>query len=204
MFVYHFFSLILIMDFNNKNVVLTGASSGIGYQMAKDLAREGANLVLLARRKNILDDLAAELKKTNSDQKIIALYCDITSRESVNNAFKSAKKEFEQINIIIMNAGASYRMSIEEFNADKIERTINTNLTGTINCLNEVIPEFIKNKKGVIVGISSLAEARGFPKSAAYCSSKAAVSIFLESIRIELKKYNVKVITVKPGFVKHL
>src|SRR5690606_12156182 len=64
------------------------------------------------------------------------------------------------------------------------------------------IPDFIHKRDGIIVGISSLAEVRGFPLSAAYCSSKSAVSIFLESIRIELKKYNIKVITVKPGFVK--
>src|SRR3990172_7051766 len=109
------------MNLSNKNILITGASSGIGYQLSKDLANEGANLALLARRKNILDDLAEELKK---------------------------------------------------------------------------------RKDGCIVGISSLSDSRGFPRSAAYCSSKAAASIFLESIRIELKKYNVKVITVKPGFVK--
>lgn len=189
------------MNLLNKNIVITGASSGIGYQLSKDLAKEGANLVLLARRKNILDKLAEELRKLYSS-KIITAYCDVTSKEKVKTAFDSARKEFGNIDIAILNAGASYRMSVEEFKADSLEETINVNLIGIVNCLNEILDEFIKKREGIIVGVSSLAEARGFPRSAAYCSSKAAVSIFLESIRIELKKYKVKVITVKPGFVK--
>jgi short-subunit dehydrogenase len=187
------------MNLSNKNIIITGASGGIGYQLSKDLIKEGANLALLARRKNVLDDLAEELK---SSSKIVTYYCDVTSRESVKAAFDFARKEFGIIDIVILNAGASYRMSVEEFNPVILEEIVNVNLMGMINCLNEIIPEFIRRKGGVIVGVSSLAEARGFPRSAAYCSSKAAVTIFLESIRIELKKYKVKVITVKPGFVK--
>ena len=187
------------MNLLDKNIIITGASGGIGYQLSKDLIKEGANLTLLARRKNVLDDLAEELKPSS---KIITYYCDVTSSESVKAAFDFARKEFGIIDIVILNAGASYRMSVEEFNPVILEEIVNVNLMGMINCLNEIIPEFIRRKGGVIVGVSSLAEARGFPRSAAYCSSKAAVTIFLESIRIELKKYKVKVITVKPGFVK--
>jgi len=187
------------MNLLDKNIIITGASGGIGYQLSKDLIKEGANLALLARRKNVLVDLAEELKPSS---KIITYYCDVTSRDSVKAAFDFARKEFGIIDIVILNAGASYRMSVEEFNPGILEEIVNVNLMGMINCLNEIIPEFIRRKGGVIVGVSSLAEARGFPRSAAYCSSKAAVTIFLESIRIELKKYKVKVITVKPGFVK--
>jgi len=188
------------MNLSNKNILITGASSGIGYQLSKDLAKEGANLALLARRKNILDDLAEELKSFST--KIITAQCDVTSKESVKNAFDFVKKEFSSIDIAILNSGASFRMSIEEFDTEHLEEIINVNFMGLVYCLNEIIPEFIKRKDGCIVGISSLSDSRGFPRSAAYCSSKAAASIFLESIRIELKKYNIKVITVKPGFVK--
>ena len=197
------------MNLSNKNIIITGASSGIGYQLTKDLAKEGANLALLARRKNILNDLAEELNSSPSRnipnsgrRKIITAYCDITLKESVKATFDFVKKKFGNIDIAILNSGASYRMRVEEFDSDLLEEIFNVNLMGFIYCLNEIIPDFIKKKSGCIVGVSSLSEVRGFPKSAAYCSSKAAVSIFLESIRIELKKYNVKVITVKPGFIK--
>jgi short-subunit dehydrogenase len=188
------------LNFSNKNILITGASSGIGYQLAKDLAKEGANLALLARRKNILDNLAEELKPFNT--KIITAKCDVSSKENIKNAFYFVRNEFNKIDIAILNAGVSYRMNVKEFNTEFIEEIINVNLMGMLHCLNEIIPDFVQDKNGFIVGISSLAESRGFPRSAAYCSSKAAVSTFLESIRTELKKYNVKVITVKPGFVK--
>lgn len=188
------------MELRNKNILITGASSGIGYQLAKDLAKEGANVALLARRKNILDELAEELK--SFPPKIITAYCDVTSKESIKAAFDFVKKEFGNIDIVILNSGTSYRMKIDKFNAERVEEIFNVNLIGFIQCLNEIIPGFIKRKHGCIIGISSLSEVRGFPGSAAYSASKAAVSIFLESLRIELRKYNVKVITVKPGFVK--
>ncbi len=188
------------MDFSKKNILITGASSGIGYQLTKDLAKEGANLALLARRKDILDNLAEELKSFNT--KIITAQCDVTSKENVKTAFDFVKKEFRNIDVVILNSGTSYRMSIEEFDSKFIEEIFNVNTLGLVYCLGELIPDFIRKKEGYIVGISSLSDLRGFPRSAAYCSSKAAASIFLESIRIELKKYNVKVITVKPGFVR--
>jgi short-subunit dehydrogenase len=197
------------LDFSNRNILITGASSGIGYQLAKDLAKEGANLALLAIRKNIIDDLAEELRSFPSRDdldfnqgKIITTYCDVTSKESVKESFNYVKKEFVNIDIVILNSGASYRMTVEEFNSDHLEEIFNVNLMGLVYCLNEIIPDFIQKRNGCIVGISSLSEVRGFPASAAYCSSKAAVSIFLESVRIELKKYNIKVLTVKPGFIK--
>jgi short-subunit dehydrogenase len=188
------------LHLSNKNILITGASSGIGYQLTKDLAKEGANLVLLARRKNILDNLAKELKPFN--RKIITAYCDVTSKESVKEAFGFVKEEFGDIDIAILNSGVSHRLSIEEYNSTFIDEVFSVNMFGIVNCLDEIVSVFIEKKEGYIVGVTSLAETRGFPLSAAYCSSKAGASIFLESIRIELKKYNVKVINVKPGFVK--
>src|SRR5690606_34228332 len=98
------------MDFFNKNILITGASSGIGYHLAGGLAKEGANLALLARRKNILDNLAGELK--TSSNKIITAACDVTSIDSIKSAFNFVKAEFKSIDLVILNSGASYRMSV--------------------------------------------------------------------------------------------
>jgi short-subunit dehydrogenase len=188
------------LELKNKNIILTGASSGIGYELAKQLAKEGANLALLARRKNVIDSLAEEIEKHNS--KIITIQCDVSNKASVHSAFNEAKVNFGEIDMVILNAGTSERVDIINFDVSKADEIYGVNTLGLIYCVKEVLQDFIQRKEGWIVGVSSLSDVRGFPRSSLYCSSKAASSIFLESIRIELKKYNIKIITVKPGFVK--
>jgi len=187
------------MNFKNSVVLLTGASSGIGYQLAKDLSLEGARLALISRRTEILESLVNQI----GGQSEIKYYkCDVTVKDEVHNTIELIKKDFGNIDIAILNSGVSYRSSVLNYNSSEAETTFNTNVFGQIYFIEELIPDFIKNKKGYIVGISSLADGKGFPKSGFYAASKAAVTIILESLRIELKKYNVKVITVKPGFVR--
>jgi short-subunit dehydrogenase len=189
-----------MMNFENKNIVLTGASSGIGYELAKKLAAEKCNLALLSRRVDIIDNLARELSKFGS--RVIATKCDVSAKDEVIHAFGEVKKTFGSIDIAILNSGVSASIRAEAFNSDTAQNIINVNVLGIIYCIEALLPDFINSKKGMIVGVSSLADGRGFPKSGVYCASKAAVSIFLESIRAELKNYNIKVLTVKPGFVK--
>jgi short-subunit dehydrogenase len=188
------------MELTNKNILITGASSGIGYALTKLLAKEKCNLALLARRKHILDSLGAELKVF--DKKIIPVECDVSKKESVVKAYSLIKENFGEIDIAILNSGLSYRMSAEDFDSCKGEQVIGANFMGIVYFIEQLIPDFIKKKEGMIVGVSSLAGDRGYPRSAFYAASKAAVTKLLESLRIELKKYNVKVITVKPGFVR--
>lgn len=188
------------MNFSGKNVLITGASSGIGYELAKQFSAENCNLALLARRKNIIDDLAANLE--SPDKKVITFKCDVRNKKEVGETFNQVKNIFKNIDVAILNSGVSYRIDIDNFDLTKIEETINTNLFGLIYCIDNLLPDLKKNNNGMIVGISSLAGVRGFPRSAAYCASKSAVTKFLESLRIELRKYKIKVITVKPGFIK--
>jgi short-subunit dehydrogenase len=188
------------MNLNNKNILLTGASSGIGYELAKKIATEKCNLALLSRRIDILENLTAELSTSGS--KVIAIKCDVANKDEVEAAFNEVKTTFGSIDIAILNSGVSSLINAEQFNSDTAKHIFDVNVTGMIYCIEALLPDFIKNRNGMIVGVSSLADGRGFPRSGAYCASKAAVSIFLESLRIELKKHNVTVITVKPGFVK--
>lgn len=188
------------MDLKNKVVLLTGASSGIGYSLAKSLPKEKCSLALLSRRKNILDDLASELK--SKGLKIFSYKCDVGNIDEVRNTIELVKQDFGKIDIAILNAGASHRLDVKDYSAKIAKEIFDANTFGIINCIEQLLPDFIRQKEGMIVGVSSLAEVRGFPKSGFYNASKSAASLLLESLRIELKPYNIKVITVKPGFVR--
>jgi short-subunit dehydrogenase len=187
------------VDFHNKVVLLTGASSGIGYELAKLLAKENARLVIAARRIDILTKLAEEV--STSSHKVIALKCDVTDKNDISDIIAKTVDTFGTIDAVILNSGTSYRMSIEEDTLSRAEEIMNVNAVSFLYFFNELIP-LMKNKGGIIAGVSSLADTRGFPYSGAYSASKAAASHLLESYRIELRKYNIRVITIKPGFVR--
>ena len=187
------------MDFSNSTIMITGASVGIGNQLSKDLSSEGANLALISRRKDLLDNLVKEIQIKN---KIIAYQCDVTKKNEVISTVNKIKEDFGKIDCAILNSGVGFRSSVLEYSSTAAEITFNTNVLGVIYFIEQLLPDFINEQKGTIVGISSLGDGKGFPKSGFYSASKAALTILLESLRIELKKYNVKVITVKPGFIK--
>jgi len=187
------------MEFKNSNILITGASSGIGYQLAKDLAAQGANLAILSRRKELIDELAKELENTT---KVKTYKCDVTKKEEVKEVITKIKTDFDKIDIAILNSGVGRNSSVREYTSSAAEEIFNTNVLGAVYCIEQLLPEFISEKRGVIVGISSLGDGKGFPKNGFYSASKAALTIILESLRIELKPMNVKVITVKPGFIK--
>jgi short-subunit dehydrogenase len=188
------------MNLDNKVVVLTGASSGIGLCLAKLLPKENCSLALLSRRKNILDELAAGLKSKGNFVK--SYRCDVGNSDEVRLTFDQIKKDFGKIDLAILNAGVSSRADINNYSAASAREIFDVNTLGLVYCIGQILPDFMQRKEGMIVGISSLAEVRGFPRSGFYSASKAAASLLLESLRVELKPYNVKVITVKPGFVK--
>ena len=136
------------------------------------------------------------------ESKILSYKCDVGNIDEVRNTFNQVKNDFGKIDIAILNAGASHRVDVNEYSAEIAREIFDANTFGIINCVEQLLPDFIQRKEGMIVGVSSLAEVRGFPKSGFYNASKSAASLLLESLRIELKPFNVKVITVKPGFVR--
>jgi short-subunit dehydrogenase len=188
------------MDLSNKVILLTGASSGIGYSLAKSLPKENCSLALISRNEKKLYDLLAELK--NVRIKISAYLCDVGNIDDVKKTYQLVKNDFGKIDIAILNAGTSHRLDIKNYSSEIAREIINVNVFGIINFVEQLLPDFIERKEGLIVGVSSLAESRGFPKSGFYNASKSAASLMLESLRIELKPFNVKVLTVKPGFVR--
>jgi short-subunit dehydrogenase len=188
------------MNLPGKSILLTGASSGIGYAVAKKLANNNCKIAILSRSIDKLKNFASEYSTDNNF--ILPVRCDVSKKEDVYTAFNIVIEKFGEIDMAILNAATSHRLEIENFSSEKVEEILSVNLTGNFYFLEKLIPYFIKKRSGMIVGISSLADTRGFPRSGIYNGSKAAFSLLLESIRIELHNYGIKVITVRPGFVK--
>ena len=188
------------MYLKNKKIILTGGSSGIGYQLSKKLLLQGCSLAVLARRKERLDKLAEETKGLGG--KLFIYQCDVTDKNKVKDVITEAIKAMGGIDIAVLNSGIGRPEGIKKFNSENAEAVFNTNVLGIVNCIESLLPIFLEQKHGVIAGVSSLADNRGFSMSGFYCGSKAAVTIILESLSAELKMHGIKVITIKPGFVR--
>ncbi len=188
------------MVFSKKNILITGASSGIGLQIAKDLSNENCTLILTARRGETLKNIKNNLK--NKPVKILVYQNDVANKEDVRKVYSEVNEHISQIDIAILNAGTNSKINPEMYSSEDAEITYGANLFGIIYWTELLIHEMKNRNSGMIVGITSLADARGFSNSGFYSSSKAAASILLESMRVDLIKYNIKVITVKPGFVR--
>lgn len=196
------------MDWSDKVVLITGASSGIGRGLAVDLAARGAKLGLVARRKNILDEIVGEIaaargkKGDEQSATALAIPADVQDAESMRAAAERLQSEFGRVDVLIANAGIGVTNDAAELDAAKLANVINVNVVGAANSSAAVIPDMVKRGSGHLVVISSLAAYRGLPKSAAYCASKAAVSAMFESLRLDLKPYGIHVTIIHPGFIK--
>lgn len=188
------------MDWTNKVVLITGASSGIGRALAIDLARRGASVGLLARRQEILNQIVDEINSAGG--RALALPADVTQAEAVRAAVDELRREFGAIDLLIANAGISINTFVPDLCEKKIAELINVNVIGVVNSVAAVLPNMVRQGSGHLAVNSSLAAYRGLPKSAAYCASKAAISSFFEALRIDLKGSGVDVTIIHPGFVK--
>ncbi len=185
---------------NGKVVMITGASSGIGRELAVELARRGAKLGLVARRAAALDEVVAEIEAVGS--KALALPGDVQDSTSIVAAVEKLRAELGPIDVLIANAGIGPTKDASALSGDEVAEVISINVIGAANSATAVVPEMVKRGQGQLVVISSLAAYRGLPKSAAYCASKAAVSAFFESFRLDLEPKGISVTIIHPGFIK--
>ncbi len=155
----------------------------------------------MARRVELVNNLIEDLSQ-HSEAEFLPIKCDVSNKNEVSDAYERIISNFGRIDIAILNAGFGENMKVTEYKSELAETIFGANVFGIIYWVEKLIPDFLKRKDGLIVGVSSLADNRGFSGSGFYCASKAAASIYLEGLRIELKPHNVKVITVKPGFVR--
>lgn len=184
----------------NQRAILTGASSGIGLDLARELARRGYDLALLARRVDLLEASARELSASGT--RAVAIACDVTDGAAVRDAVRRGEEELGgAFDLAIANAGVSIPNHASKFSIADAEQVIRVNVLGVMYLYDAVIPGMIERKSGRFVGIASVAGLRGLPTSGPYSASKAAVQAFLEAARIELVPYGVGVTVVNPGFV---
>ncbi len=189
------------MDWSNQVVLITGASSGIGRELAFELARRGARLGLVARRSELLSEIISDLEP-ESRANAIALPADVQDAQSMRAAAERLIAQFGRIDVLIANAGIGVTNPGAEFDAAKLASVINVNVIGAANSVGAVLPEMVQRRAGHLVAISSLAAYRGLPKSAAYCASKAGVSAMFESLRLDLASIGIDVTIIHPGFIK--
>ena len=182
---------------NEKKVIwITGASSGIGKALALKFANEGWIVAASARRENLLQDL----NKENSN--IHSFPLDVTNIDQCKSVFKNIIEKFNDVEISIFGTGIHDPKSEKEFNLDKIRKIMEVNYFGTMNSINSVYEYYNNKKSGQISIISSVAGYRGLPAAGAYCASKSALTSFAESLHFEMKRKNVRVSLVSPGFIK--
>lgn len=180
--------------------LVTGASSGIGRALAVEMARRGARVGLLARRAEALDETVGEIQAVNGTA--LSLPTDVRDGEAVAAAVQKLRRSFGPVNMLIANAGIGDLTPATKFDAQRATEIIAINLVGAINCVAAVLPDMLAQHRGHLVAVSSLAAYRGLPGSSAYSASKAGLSTFFESLRLDLRSSGVKVTIIHPGFIR--
>jgi len=179
-------------------VFITGASSGLGAALANEFATRGACLGLVARRREALDAIEAALP--GSHHKYVV---DVTDKDALIGAAQAFDSAVDGADIVIANAGISIGVKTEFYeDLDQFAKVINTNVLAMATTFHPFIAGMKARGRGTLVGIASVAGVRGLPGSDAYCASKAAVIVYCESLRVEMAKYGVRVVTIAPGFIR--
>lgn len=181
-------------------VAITGATSGLGAEMALQLARRGARVAVTGRREGRLRELERAVSAAGGE--CLALAGSVAEPETVRRHYAAIRERWGGLDWAILNAGISETSSAIQFSSDVVRRTFETNVFGAAQWLEAVLPDMVVAGRGTIAGIASVAAWRGLPGAGAYCASKAALATLLESARVDLRGTGVRVVTVCPGYVK--
>ena len=186
-----------MFDLKGRVAVVTGASSGLGKQIAKALASRGADLVIMARRIERLEELKKEL-----NTKVLPIKCDVTSTDDINNAVSLVEKEFGKVDILVNCAGSSKDAGVLDMKDDEWDFTIDTDLTSVFKMTRAFANVMKKNNYGRIINIASMYGLVGNDEipTIAYHASKGGVVNFTRAAAAELAKYNITVNCICPGY----
>lgn len=179
------------MDLQSKVVVVTGSSSGIGYNTANLLLEKGATVFGLSRRESAI-----------RHERFHWIKADLSHEEEVEAAFSLIRKSYPDISVLINNAGRGLFGDIETISIKEWQEVISVNLTAAFLCSRQVVPQMKLHRNGMIVNIASIAGKRGFKGGTAYCASKFGMVGFSESLMEELREFGIRVACISPGSVQ--
>jgi len=182
-----------------KVALVTGSSSGIGYETALLLARNGFDTFATMRNMNKSKQITEVSKRENLPLRVMQL--DVNDDRSVADAINNILNEKKSIEVVVNNAGYGLMGSVEDSSLDEIKAQFETNFFGAIRVIKEVIPIMRKQRTGTIVNVSSVAGRIGFPMGSAYVSSKFALEGLSESMSYELKQFGIKIVLIEPGVI---
>lgn len=183
-----------------RKAIITGASSGIGLELSQQLAARGVEVALLARRVPLLEDLQRRIVEAGGKASVHE--ADVTDPDRLVGLLQRLDYEMGGIDLVVANAGIGSSRWAGKMDWESCRQTIDVNVVGATATLTALLPRMVERNRGHLVGISSLAGSRGLPKSAIYSASKAFLSVFLESLRIDLMHTDVAVTDVRPGFIR--
>jgi len=180
--------------------LITGASSGLGREMARQLGARGCRVAVTGRREEELKETARRTEAAGGE--CLTLVGSVADEDAVKRHYAAIKERWGGLDWAILNAGVSDSVDARRFRAGAYHRVFATNVGGAVNWLEAVLPDMISAGSGTVAGISSLAGWRGLPGAGAYSASKAALSTLLESTRVDLRGTGVDVVIVCPGFIR--
>lgn len=190
------------MRLEKKTVFITGASSGIGEACATLFAKEGANLLLCARRVDKINSLAGRLQH-DYGVKTYAIKLDVRDQKAIEQSYKTLPERWKSLDILVNNAGLAAGLDFfQEGHVDDWERMIDTNVKGLMYVTKTFVPQMIEKKEGHIINIGSIAGRQVYPKGIVYCASKHAVRALTQGLRQDLHGFNIRVSSVDPGAVE--
>ncbi len=182
-----------------KTVFITGATSGIGRATAELLSNNNYKLILCGRRKERLEELS---KKLSAKVPVLTLTFDVRNKEDVTQAIQSLPSDFNEIDVLINNAGNAHGLShIQDGDIDDWEAMIDINIKGLLYVSKAILPGMVSKKSGHIINIGSIAGIENYERGNVYCASKAAVNALSQGMRIDLNESGIKVSEIKPGAV---
>ena len=195
-------STLELFDLSNKVSIITGGADGLGRIFATALAEAGSNIVICSRKLEKCEATAHNLEKLGV--KVLAIKCDISQEEDIDNIVAKTIKEFQRIDILVNNSGRTWGASPEEFKIEDWKKVIDVNINGTFMFSQKVGKEMIRKEKGKIINISSYAGFGGtdpdYMNAIPYNASKGAVITFTKDLATKWAKYNINVNSIAPGF----